>query len=448
MIAQCKTTLVSRTRIPQRGICKKAPKISADRTRPRTILCTMERPSMEAISHDATRAAHPASAPAAVLASPAPAPDSPTLRAPSTLRTARPPRPLLVPQHPPTDRALLPPPMPLKHRNVELPGASSRRLPALSLPPSSPSFESRNGASLGNLEAGMRTLMLSMQAVQSDLMEMKQRLDGGTADAPRQQSSSDSMHERVAAILERTHAIFAKKDEDGNGVLDSRELAPALNAIGSLEGGMRFTESDCASILESYDVGNGVLNADEFVKLVFDLVRDRRFIFHGDLKDDVQSMRRENAWDLSSHDTAVRHMIDGLRGKQFASAQQEAADRDRGGVCDWLCFRCSTACNRVLPVLNPDGPLRLAWNAVMVLLIVYCSVGVPLEIAFEPAMKVDLGPDGWSSWQAFNLAMDLLFIIDLAMCFRTSYFVEGRLERDGAKIAKNCSSAGIRTLRC
>ena len=97
MIAQCKTTLVSRTRIPQRGICKKAPKISADRTRPRTILCTMERPSMEAISHDATRAAHPASAPAAVLASPAPAPDSPTLRAPSTLRTARPPRPLLVP---------------------------------------------------------------------------------------------------------------------------------------------------------------------------------------------------------------------------------------------------------------------------------------------------------------------------------------------------------------
>ena len=38
------------------------------------------------------------------------------------------------------------------------------------------------------------------------------------------------------------------------------------------------------------------------------------------------------------------------------------------------------------PVLHPDERFRSVWNAVMALLIIYCSVTIPLEIAFEDDM--------------------------------------------------------------
>ena len=70
-------------------------------------------------------------------------------------------------------------------------------------------------------------------------------------------------------------------------------------------------------------------------------------------------------------------------------------------------------------------------------LIVYCGVGVPLEVAFEANMQRGMGEAGWTVWTFWNLSVDFAFITDLILNFRTSYFVDGHLERNGWLIAKH-----------
>ena len=51
-----------------------------------------------------------------------------------------------------------------------------------------------------------------------------------------------------------------------------------------------------------------------------------------------------------------------------------------GCACAWraginLCYQ--------LPMLHPDGNIRGVWNVLVAVLICYCGIVVPLEIAFE-----------------------------------------------------------------
>ena len=74
---------------------------------------------------------------------------------------------------------------------------------------------------------------------------------------------------------------------------------------------------------------------------------------------------------------------------------------------------------------------------VTALLILYCGVSVPLEIAFEPAMRHSFGQGGWVGWSAWNLFVDALFVFDILLNFRTSFLHEGHMVRDGWLIAHN-----------
>ena len=56
------------------------------------------------------------------------------------------------------------------------------------------------------------------------------------------------------------------------------------------------------------------------------------------------------------------------------------------------------------------------------LLIIYCAIAVPLEIAFDAELK-DL-VDGWGPWSVFNFCVDILFLVDIVVNFRTGYLVE------------------------
>ena len=85
-------------------------------------------------------------------------------------------------------------------------------------------------------------------------------------------------------------------------------------------------------------------------------------------------------------------------------------------------FSLMCAC---LPVLHPDGRFRSSWNIIMALLIIYCGVVVPLEIAFEPTMRAQFGEAGWSAWEACNLVVDIAFLIDICFNFRSGYIAEG-----------------------
>ena len=107
----------------------------------------------------------------------------------------------------------------------------------------------------------------------------------------------------------------------------------------------------------------------------------------------------------------------------------------------------SSCCHRVVNrlfgrVLHPDGRFRSIWNAAMAILILYCSIAIPIEIAFEDDIKqamceTPVDPhiltasghlnttaflsrytatcDSYLWWFWFNVFIDLIFLIDIGV---------------------------------
>lgn len=265
-----------------------------------------------------------------------------------------------------------------------------------------------------------------------------------------------SAQERLESVIKRTHGRFAKYDSDGSGSLDVSELTKALNSLGTLKSGRELTDSVCADILSAYDGDKSRdLDRDEFALFVTDLVSSGEFTFRDELQEDVKLVKSlvDDPWISAKQDRDVRSMMDSLRDKherpfrrgsifspRHSASQPDLRVRKRSLVSRSCCCAC-----RLLPIINPDGRLRSIWNALMAALIVYCAAAVPLEVAFEPAMVHWMGPASWTIWGVFNLAVDGIFIFDLLISFRTSYFVEGHLQRDGSAIALNYLRGGFVT---
>ena len=89
------------------------------------------------------------------------------------------------------------------------------------------------------------------------------------------------------------------------------------------------------------------------------------------------------------------------------------------------------------PVLHPDGRFRSGWNVVIAALICFCAIGVPLEIAYESSMRAELGEQGWQAWEHFNLSVDIIFIVDICLNFRTGFLIDGLFITNECRIASN-----------
>ena len=85
-------------------------------------------------------------------------------------------------------------------------------------------------------------------------------------------------------------------------------------------------------------------------------------------------------------------------------------------------------------VLHPDGRFRSFWNVLMALLIFWCAVVVPLEIGYDSALRLALG-DGFGAWEGVNYAIDFLFMLDIALNFRTGFIVDGQFVTSHRRIA-------------
>jgi len=72
-------------------------------------------------------------------------------------------------------------------------------------------------------------------------------------------------------------------------------------------------------------------------------------------------------------------------------------------------------------VFHPTNPLRLKWDLVISVIMVYIVINVPIQICFE----ADLSPNHPWSWADFTL--NILFIVDLLINFNTGFFSPGKI---------------------
>ena len=109
---------------------------------------------------------------------------------------------------------------------------------------------------------------------------------------------------------------------------------------------------------------------------------------------------------------------------------------------------CKMCC---IAVLHPDSKFRSTWNIFLAFFILYCGIAVPLEIAFESdmvrAMCTDpsdpLGPlilrgecASFLQWFWLNFLVDMWFIADICLNFRTGFVNEGHFVADDWLVAK------------
>jgi len=107
---------------------------------------------------------------------------------------------------------------------------------------------------------------------------------------------------------------------------------------------------------------------------------------------------------------------------------------------------CRYVCGRVL---HPDDRFRSGWNICLAFFIIYCGAAVPLEIGFETDMveaMCKLAPGepqllrhecvSYLLWFWLNFIVDLFFICDIVINFRTGYVHEGHFVSDDWLVAK------------
>ena len=110
----------------------------------------------------------------------------------------------------------------------------------------------------------------------------------------------------------------------------------------------------------------------------------------------------------------------------FTSSRAVSTSGEKGGAqhkgsaaCGGLNAVCARvvcrACGNQHLMLHPYGRLRSVWNVIIAVLIAYCGVVVPLEIAFEATMRKQTTAEGWVAWEMFNLVIDMLFILDIVL---------------------------------
>jgi hypothetical protein len=91
---------------------------------------------------------------------------------------------------------------------------------------------------------------------------------------------------------------------------------------------------------------------------------------------------------------------------------------------------------------HPDSRFRSSWNIFLAFFILYCGIAVPLEIAFEADMVDAMCGVGemrvlraqcndFQLWFWGNFLVDIFFMCDIAVNFRTGYVHEGQYISDG-----------------
>ena len=81
-------------------------------------------------------------------------------------------------------------------------------------------------------------------------------------------------------------------------------------------------------------------------------------------------------------------------------------------------------------MLHPDGRVRRSWDAIQALLLLYVAAVVPFRLGFDVIIAVGSA----AFW--LDAAVDLYFLADVLLNFRTGYVESGRLVLNPQRVAK------------
>jgi hypothetical protein len=65
-------------------------------------------------------------------------------------------------------------------------------------------------------------------------------------------------------------------------------------------------------------------------------------------------------------------------------------------------------------MISINNPIRASWDVLIIICLVYIFLIVPLEVAFDEPSSI--------GWKTLGITVDLIFWVDIIICFRTTYF--------------------------
>ncbi|GMI14929.1 hypothetical protein TrVE_jg6054 [Triparma verrucosa] len=80
-------------------------------------------------------------------------------------------------------------------------------------------------------------------------------------------------------------------------------------------------------------------------------------------------------------------------------------------------------------MFRPTSPKRLTWDIIMMFLLIYVAIVAPYRIGFNS--------DAEGNWKVWETILDMLFILDLFVNFRTGYYLEDEEVMDSWRVAKH-----------
>lgn len=295
------------------------------------------------------------------------------------------------------------------------------------------------------LEHGLAVILEQLSALQ--------RNRGGagsssTDDHPAPTGKSDLSVALVDPLIRNLVEEAVKLYADASGRLDAKRLMQALQEVGAFGKGS-INSIDAVAQLMKPSLADGGLSASDSLDVHATVEVVLRGIASGAVELPVrrasgeakeeEELDAEDPWaTVLRGDAQLRSLVADMRnaaGRSGAMARGGLGGGRMGGEAGGaapapamllgMMGAGSRSSSSSRCVLHPNGSFKTGWNLFMAALICFCAVAVPLEIGYDASLHRALGPNGWSAWISFNYFVDIVFVLDIVLSFRTGFLVDG-----------------------
>jgi hypothetical protein len=179
--------------------------------------------------------------------------------------------------------------------------------------------------------------------------------------------------------------IFEEIDTDGDGQLDSEEIAALMRRLG-----MTMDVQELADAVSQMDSdGDGTVDLDEFE------------VWWAERGATMAKLGTTAATKVQEWQSLL------VEGRRTDNVKENARDRRK---------RLAEKTLAEGSLINPEGAFRRKWDFMQMFLLSYVAFGVPYRLGFSHPVVL------WSIWFWFDACVDVYFLSDIIVSFRTAYY--------------------------